>query len=95
MDDILVRLEDAENAFYLPLRMGEGYNEENFQRLCQAIRNVNKYYAQSDMLPKKCVLLLVGLSSAIEGCKPFYDDAIKQRLLDASIILEELILEGL
>ena len=95
MCDVLTNLEQADTAFFVPLRMGEGFDQDKFHQLCQALRDVNDYYANSNVLPKQCVLQLLGMTSAIYGCMPLYNAFIGQQLLDASITLEELVIDGL
>jgi len=95
MEATVSQLSEAADDFLIPLRLGDGYIDEKFQRLCQAIRAVNARYNASETIPKNCAITLVELFPLIEGCKSLYGDAVRMKLDMAYATLFDLIGEGL
>lgn len=94
MDPASQQLEDSAVAFVTPMRMGEGFNEEHFERFKAALRDFHTRWADSDMLPRSAVVSLIDLPRIVEACAPFYRGAERQRIIDASVELVDVILEG-
>ncbi len=86
---------EAVTGFLIPLRMGDGYSEDSFTRMCQGIRDFHRVYAHAESLPKAAVSIFVDLSPSIEGCMPLYQDAERQQILDAAVTVIDVISEGL
>ena len=95
MPSLSDELVDAVMAFLVPLRMADGYSEENFQRMCESVRKFNRSYADSDSIPKVVASVFVELNPAIEGCMSLYNESERKQLLDAAVTVTEIILEGL
>lgn len=94
MDKVSQQLEAAAVACLTSLRLGEPFNEVLFNSLTSAIRTLHKKWADSDMLPKSAVVVLIDLSRMIEGCAPLYKGAEEERVMEASNEIMEVILEG-
>lgn len=95
MNEDVNNLLEAVNGFLIPLRLGDGYNEDKFQHMCRSIRSFHRIYANADMLPKVSVSIFVDLSPSIEGCISLYKGDEQQKILDAAVTVVDVISEGL
>lgn len=94
MSDTTQRLEEAANDFIVPLRLGDGFNEESFQSLCEAVRAFNEEWRSEKVLPKAGVLVLIDLPRMVDACHTLYQAEERQRVIDSSMELVDVILEG-
>lgn len=85
----------ASEAFDVPLRLGEGFDEQRFAHLCQALRACAQEWAEAEVIPKVAANVLVDLFPAIESCSylPFYHGEEAQRIRDAAQTLGDLVRE--
>src|SRR4051812_30532744 len=85
----------ASEAFSVPLRLGDGLNEERFHELCDALRACAKEWASEPVIPKAAANVLVDLFPAIESCShlPFYRGDDAQRIRDAALTISDLVRE--
>jgi hypothetical protein len=81
-------------AFVTSLRTGEGFDDIKFDALKCALRAFHADWSTSEMLPKSAVLTLVDLGRMIEVCAPVYHGETRQRIVDASMEIVDVILEG-
>jgi len=79
-DSILNELDAAIEAFTVPLRMGDGFDESKFQELCSVMRECNELWTDLDYIPKRAAVELFGLSFAIEACSYLYDEDTAKRV---------------
>jgi hypothetical protein len=94
MDEVSQQLEAAAVACLSSLRLGEPFWEDLFRNLTSTVRELHERWANSDMLPKSAVLVLIDLPRMIEACGTLYKGAEKQRVSEASFELVDVILEG-
>lgn len=81
----------AVEAFGVPLRSGEGFNEAGFQSLVDALRACATAWADADTIPKLAANVLVDLAPATEAASYAYRDAVAERIREASYTLADLI----
>ncbi len=93
MQNILDDLDAAIESFTVPLRMGDGFDEENFQKLYAILRTCAETWADSDSIPKRAAVELFGLSSSIEACGYLYEGDAARRAKDAASTIYALTLE--
>ncbi|MES2791168.1 MAG: hypothetical protein V4719_16255 [Planctomycetota bacterium] len=94
MDEVSQQLEDAASACVSSMRLGEGFREAQFGNLNAAIRYGHAKWASSEMRPKCAVVVSIDLPRIIESCASLYDGAVRQRIIDASHEVVDVILEG-
>src|SRR5207302_666062 len=82
-------------VFNVPLRLGEGFNEQHFNDLCTVLRFCAREWAQEPAIPKVAVNVLVDLFPAIESCShlAFYQGAESQHIRDAALMISDLVRE--
>jgi hypothetical protein len=89
--EVIDRLSVASSAFYVPLRMGEGFRQEDFEELCEALRDFGAVWGNLDEVPKKVAIILVDLPSAIEACSYAYEGEISDQILYAADRVADLV----
>lgn len=97
MDDGSDRVADllsTAEAFLMPLRSGEGYRDDLFHDLCEAIRSCGRLWQDSDSIPKLAANLFVDLASGIEASSYAYSDSQEAETIQkASYIIGDLVRE--
>lgn len=83
------------DAFLLPLRRGEEFDETAFQALANSIRDFHKQWANADVLPKVAISVFLDLPPTVDACQTLYQGVEKQRVIDAAAQLVDVIQEGL
>src|SRR2546421_144263 len=91
--DIIHDLLQAAEAFSVPLRTGQGWNERRFQELCSVLRACAREWSDSHTVPKTAVNVIVDLFPAVESCShlAFYQGEEAQRIRDGAMTLGDLI----
>ncbi|MCY3020014.1 MAG: hypothetical protein NTW87_13425 [Planctomycetota bacterium] len=78
-------------GFLTSLRMGDGMQEENVEKLCSALRHVAELYRASPMVPKRLAFYLVELDSQMIVQADAYPKPERDRIYKASDRVGELI----
>jgi hypothetical protein len=88
---VTAELQRAAREFLVPLRLREGYSEDKFLLLCNALRNVAAAWRNSDAIPKSIAIELVDLSPALEACSYLYRDEERKQIVKASDTVADLV----
>jgi len=92
---IVDRLEAASEAFYVPLRMGEGLKKEAFEELCAVLGEARAEWAGLPVVPKRAANLFVDLPSAVESCSYLYPGEEAERVKVAADTIADLVRHSL
>jgi allophanate hydrolase subunit 1 len=88
------KLLEAWDAFIIPLRMREGYDESKLNALSGALHDCARVWREADHLPKIAVNVLVDIVPTVESIAYAYDDdPTAQHIRDAQAVLQEAIWE--
>ena len=71
-ENVIERLQDAIAAFAVPLRMGEGFQEEAYETLCQELVACAHALCGVSVIPKRCASLLIELDPALNSTISWY-----------------------
>jgi uncharacterized protein (UPF0548 family) len=89
-NDPLGNLSDSAEAFSTKLRLGEGFDERQFEALCDALRACAELWATRDNIPKSAVILLVDLWPSIQACSYLYSGQEADRIMKAADSIADL-----
>ncbi len=83
----------AAEAFLVPLRLGEGLQEQRLNDLCGVLRACAHEWACAAAIPKAAANVLVDLFPAIEACSYLasYDGDEAQRIRNAAQTIGDLV----
>jgi len=90
-NDLIGKLLAASEGFLVPLRMRDGFDEDAFSRLCEALRKCQEEWRTQDWIPKRAVSILVDLFSLTLGCVDSYTGATAERVRRAAYDLDILV----
>lgn len=85
------RLERASAAFYVPLRMKEGFNQAAYTELLSVLRDCRLAWAHREEIPKRAANVLVGLSLTVEASGDLYSEEDEKRIRLAADKITELV----
>ena len=71
--DILL---EKSRDFLVPLRMGKGFSEENFDAFCLAIKEFGREWGGKEVIPKSAANLFIDAYTAMVGCSHLYPSQI-------------------
>lgn len=74
------KLMKASELSLIPLRMMQGFDEENFLALCEALKNCAKAWSELDHIPKLGVNILIDLYPAALSCSYLYSEKEGDRM---------------
>ena len=89
-EPLIAELLDSSGAFYVPLRMGEGFDESAYRRLCDALQASAAALTKDDAVPKRVVNVLIDLVPALDAARYLYRGALDERLNQAIDELSDL-----
>lgn len=77
----------------VPLRLGEGFHEPAYERLCAVLRRINDRFADSSEIPKRLAMALIELGPALESSLSLYHGSEEERLTKAIVDIYDLSLD--
>jgi hypothetical protein len=89
-NNICEDLHEASIAFLVPLRMGEGFDEEKYEHLCDLLRRCREEWLDLDHVPKLAVYVMLYLYPLINACVNIYKGAEAKKVFDAAIYVNDL-----
>jgi hypothetical protein len=84
-------LVSAWEAFSVPLRMKDGFDESSFAGLASALTHCAQAWRGSDAIPRLAVNVLVDIAPAMEALATAYEETMATRIRDAGFRLQELV----
>jgi hypothetical protein len=93
MPDVVTGLTDAWEAFAVPLRMRDGFDEAAFTALVSSLSACAREWDGADALPRRGVNVLVDILPTLEALIESYEPAVSARIREASFELQESIWE--
>jgi hypothetical protein len=89
-NDIGEDLHEAAIAFLVPLRMGEGFDDEKYEHLCDTLRRCREEWLDLEQVPKSAVEVMLYLFPLIEACMNIYKGAESQKVIKAAVYVNDL-----
>lgn len=83
-------LDESAETFTTGLRLGDGFDEEKFQSLCDALRACAELWAAEESIPKSAAMLLVDLWPSIQACSYLYSGREADRIMKAADSIADL-----
>jgi hypothetical protein len=83
MDIVIDKLEkilDDENGFFVKIRNLEGIDEKKLNDVLLVLEEIKEFYANSDLVPKRLLLLVMDMEPILWGMVESYPDPIKQQI---------------
>lgn len=81
---VIENLRTAIESFLTQLRAGDGFNREDFDRVCGALQACLEVWSEADSIPKELANILLDLWPGIEGTASFYDEAVASDIMQAA-----------
>jgi hypothetical protein len=91
---VTARLEEATVDFLVALRSKDGFQQDLYNRLVDVLRECVPVWQDADSIPRSVVSLLVEIVPSAQASADLYPEPVRQRILDASFELYDLIMEG-
>lgn len=85
------RLNEATSAFLVPLRMGHGFDDHLFAKLCAALAAFAQDWEDADMIPKLAANVLEGLVFDIDSQSYQYKEDQQRRIQHAAAEVHTLV----
>ncbi|KAK2765632.1 hypothetical protein FQN54_008486 [Arachnomyces sp. PD_36] len=79
--------------FATALRMKKGFNDEQYQHLQSALKELATEWADLDHLPRDVVNVLVDVFPVMESNAGVYTGELKEKIMDAAFSLHDLVQE--
>jgi hypothetical protein len=89
--DLLQSMENAYEAFMVPLRMGDGFKPDPFKEFCKLLAICSDEWEQKESIPKRAALIFVDAFSAMTSASYLYDEAKREEIDIAADKLANLI----
>ncbi|MEZ4864109.1 MAG: hypothetical protein R3C14_22535 [Caldilineaceae bacterium] len=86
-------LEIASEQFLVPLRMMDGFAQEKFDYLCQALRSCIVAWNNDDSIPKLAANILVDLYPATISSSYLYPEEVGAEIREHAEVLADLVRE--
>jgi DNA-directed RNA polymerase subunit F len=85
--------EKIASDFLVPLRMGEGIDNNKYLALCDALHKLRDELSNDNKITKSLALLLIDIYPQMQGIASLYDDGEAEKIQDWAEDLIELIHE--
>lgn len=79
------------DTFSVKLRMKQGFDQQAYDRLTGALRELKPYWERADSIPRRAVIELVDIVPGMEALAPLYDEDEAQRIHECKYELQELV----
>lgn len=89
--ELLEHLEKSYEAFMVPLRMGDGFDQKPFDEFCKLLIDCADAWKESNSIPKQAVMIFVDAFSAMTSSSYLYDDAKREQIDMAADEMNDLI----
>lgn len=87
------RLEQASGDFLVALRSNDGFSQELYDELADALRACASAWQDEDSIPRLGANVLVDIVPATQAAADAYPEPVRQRVYDASFALYDLVAE--
>lgn len=93
MADVTDRLVSAASDFLVALRSNQGFQDDLYEALASSLRDCTSEWRGVDSIPRLATTVLVEIVPAAQAVADSYDEPVRQRIMDASFELYDLIIE--
>lgn len=90
-DANVLSLLDAADAFSGDLRLGNDFNEAQYQALCRALTQCSEAWRELDAIPRGAVNVLVDMHLGIESCFGLHSGQELERIREALLVIDDLV----
>ncbi len=73
-------LENSFSDFVVPLRMGEGFNTELFNKFLKSVKVCNEEWHNQKNIPKRLAMLLIDINPAMLSSSHYYDEQVNEKV---------------
>jgi len=80
------QLSSAMSGFLVPLRMGDGFLSEKFDRVCDAMKALELEWGHKQAIPKAAAMIFIDAQSAMISCSYLYPDQTSEIQEKADIL---------
>jgi hypothetical protein len=92
MNTILLKeLNVTYNKFIVPLRMGDGFDEESFLHFCHLVSKCANEWKDTNVIPKQAANIFIDAYSAMISITSLYDENIAEKINQSADYMNDLI----
>ena len=92
--ELIVELFASAETLLSTLRLGEPLIDQQFQSLCDVLKQCTKEWENMDFIPKIAFGLLVDLPGAIEDSVSFYKNGEAEKVMDWYVTIHALVVDS-
>lgn len=83
-NELTESLREAAERFMLPLRIGEGFDPDALDALCEQVDRCGRLWSGAPSVPKAAALILAELYPALDECAALHQDPLRLRIVHAA-----------